>query len=142
MLRLLAAITLAAAPALAQDDPLAEYLWEARPILIFADSPRDPRVVAQLAQFEAAQRDLDERDIVVILDTEEDSALRDRFHPRDFQFVLIGKDGEVKYRKPDPVPIRELVRLIDRIPLRQQEMRAQRALRGIAPSSDSSELTE
>ncbi len=142
MLRLLAAALFAAAPALAQDDPLAEYLWEARPILIFADSPRDPRVVSQLAQFEAAQRDLDERDIVVILDTEEDSALRDRFHPRDFQFLLIGKDGEVKYRKPDPVPVRELVRLIDRIPLRQQEMRAQRALRGIAPTGDSSELTE
>ena len=34
--------------------------------------------------------------------------------------VLVGKDGEVKYRKPSPVTVREVIRLIDRMPLRRQ----------------------
>ncbi|SOH94125.1 protein of unknown function [Monaibacterium marinum] len=126
---LIAVLTVIAVPAAAQDDPLAEYLWVARPVIVFADSPRDPRVVEQIAAFEQAERDLEDRDVIVIIDTDADSALRDRFHPRDFQLVLIGKDGEVKYRKPDPVPIRELTRVIDRTPLRQDELRAERALR-------------
>lgn len=126
---LIAVLAVIALPATAQDDPLAEYLWVARPVIVFADSPRDPRVVEQIAAFEQAERDLADRDIIVIIDTDADSALRDRFHPRDFQLVLIGKDGEVKYRKPDPVPVRELTRVIDRTPLRQDELRAERALR-------------
>lgn len=126
---LIAVLAVIALPAAAQDDPLAEYLWVARPVIVFADSPRDPRVVEQIAAFEQAERDLADRDVIVIIDTDADSALRDRFHPRDFQLVLIGKDGEVKYRKPDPVPVRELTRVIDRTPLRQDELRAERALR-------------
>lgn len=128
--RLTAALIAIALPAGAQDDPLAEYRWVARPIIIFADSPRDPRVVEQLGEFELGRRDLEDRDVVVIVDTEQDSPLRDRFHPRDFQFLLIGKDGEVKYRKPDPVPVRELARVIDRTPMRLDELQAERALRG------------
>lgn len=139
--RLAAALILAALPAGAQENPLAEYRWVARPVIVFADSPLDPRVVEQMAEFERAQRDLEERDVVVILDTEPDSALRSEFRPRDFQLLLIDKNGDVAYRKPDPVPIRELTRVIDRIPLRMDELRAQRAERrleleqgvGVAP---------
>lgn len=130
MLKKLAVLLFAALPATAQEaDPLAEHLWAARPVILFADSLRDPRLIEQLAEFEARADDLIERDVVVIVDTDPDSALRDRFHPRDFQLLLIGKDGEIKYRKPDPVPMRELGRVIDRMPMRQDEMRAQRALR-------------
>lgn len=130
MLKLItAALILFALPAGAQDDPLAEYRWVARPVVIFADSPLDPRVIEQLAEFEQAERDLADRDVVVILDTEQGSALRTRLRPRDFQLVMISKDGEVIYRKPDPVPVRELARVIDRTPMRQDELRAERALR-------------
>lgn len=106
----------------AQMAPLAEYMWVARPIVIFADSPLDPSVAQQVAALEARQAELDERDVVVIVDTEAGSDLRTALRPRGFQFVLIGKDGQVKYRKPDPVSVREIIRLIDRMPMRQQEM--------------------
>ena len=126
----IAALPATALPGSAQEaDPLAEYLWVARPVVIFADSPLDPRVAEQLAEFEEQAEELEERDVVVIVDTDPDSALRDVLRPRDFQFVLIGKDGEVKYRRPDPVPVRELSRLIDRMPSRQDELQAERAQR-------------
>lgn len=108
--------------AMAQDNPFAAYKWTARPVVIFADSTLDPRVAQQLSMLEARQAELSERDVVIIVDTDADSPLRETLRPRDFMFVLIGKDGEVKYRKPDPVPVRDIIRLIDRMPMRQQEM--------------------
>jgi hypothetical protein len=37
--------------------------------------------------------------------------------------ALIGKDGEIKLRKPAPWDVREITRSIDKMPLRAQEMR-------------------
>jgi hypothetical protein len=37
--------------------------------------------------------------------------------------VLIGKDGRVAQRKPSPWDVREIERAIDKMPLRQQEIR-------------------
>lgn len=118
---LIALIAATALPATAQE-VLDEYLWQARPIVLFANSPNDPRLVQQLDMLTQAERDLEERDVVIIVDTDDESDLRTEFRPRDFQFLLIGKDGQVQYRRPDPVPVRELVRVIDRMPLRRQEM--------------------
>lgn len=108
---------------------LADLKWVSRPIVIFADAAIDPRLAQQLASFEARQADLDERDVVVVIDTDPDtlSDLRRKFRPRDFTILVIGKDGEVKYRKPNPITVREVMRLIDRMPLRQQEIEAQRS---------------
>ena len=105
---------------------LAELKWQSRPIVIFGDAPGDPRVIQQLSAFEARSEELEERDVVIIVDTDPDtlSDLRRSFRPRDFMVVLVGKDGEVKYRKPSPVTVREIMRLIDRMPMRQQEIRA------------------
>ncbi|WP_112321662.1 DUF4174 domain-containing protein [Oceanibium sediminis] len=122
--------TAGAASAADLDQPsLAELKWVARPIVVFADAAADPRVARQLQWFEDRIDELEERDVVILVDThpDEKTALRERFHPRDFMVVLVGKDGEVKYRKPDPVTVREIIRLIDRMPLRQQEIEAQRA---------------
>jgi len=115
------------------DQPSLDALkWSARPIVIFGDAPNDPRVVQQLAAFEDRAEELEERDVTVIVDTDPGtlSELRRKFRPRDFMVVLVGKDGEVKYRKPDPVTVREIMRLIDRMPMRQQEIRALRDAEG------------
>ena len=37
--------------------------------------------------------------------------------------VLVGKDGQIKLRKPFPWDVRELSNSIDKTPLRQQEIR-------------------
>ncbi|MSU91061.1 DUF4174 domain-containing protein [Rhodobacteraceae bacterium 2CG4] len=127
MLPLVAASLLSAAVAAAADlaqPTLDELKWVARPIIIFADSPADPRVRTQLADLEAHKPALDERDVVVLVDTDPAarSELRQTFRPRDFSVLVLGKDGEVKYRKPQPITVREVLRLIDRMPLRRQEI--------------------
>ena len=43
--------------------------------------------------------------------------------------VLLDKDGAVKLRKPLPWQVREIVRAIDKFPLRQQEIRDKQMLR-------------
>lgn len=131
MLRFLALFALLAGPALAQDeDPLAEYLWVARPLVIFAPSPADPRLVQQLEFIEARKPELEARDVVILIDSDPAarSALRTKLRPFDFQLVLVAKDGKVMLRKPRPWDVRELMRAIDKIPLRKQEIEAQKAM--------------
>ena len=67
---------------------------------------------------------LQERDIIVLIDTDPklSSSLRKKLRPHGFAFVLIGKDGQVKLRKPSPWNIREIARVIDKMPIRQQEI--------------------
>ncbi len=104
------------------------YLWKARPLVIFAPSQDDPRLVQQLEWLEDRMDEIEERDVVVIVDVQSDepSALRAQFHPRDFQILLIGKDGDVKLRKPFPWNVRELSRAIDKMPMRLQEIQSRR----------------
>jgi hypothetical protein len=99
-------------------------IWLARPVVVFADSPNDPRFRQQIDLLLARPEDLAERDVIVLTDTDPSaqSALRTRLRPRGFGLVIIGKDGEVELRKPNPWDVREITRTIDKMPLRQQEV--------------------
>ena len=63
--------------------------------------------------------------MIIITDTDPAarSPLRQELRPRGFGLVLVGKDGRVALRKPAPWDVRELTRSIDKMPLRQQEIR-------------------
>lgn len=115
----------------AEDVNLNDFLWLARPVVVFADSPADPRYRQQIELLTMRADDLLERDVVVITDTDPaaQSAVRTRLRPRGFMLALLGKDGNVYLRKPFPWDVRELSRSIDKMPLRQQEIRDRRALR-------------
>lgn len=106
-------------------DNLNEFKWIKRPLLVFSDSPLNPDFLRQMALLEEGAAQLAERDVVVIIDTDPDarSALREEMRPRGFALVLIGKDGGVKLRKPLPWNVRELSRGIDKMPMRQEEMK-------------------
>ncbi|MDG2404831.1 MAG: DUF4174 domain-containing protein, partial [Paracoccaceae bacterium] len=69
--------------------------------------------------------ELSKRDTIVLTDTNPSlkSALREKLRPRGFMLVLIGKDGGVKLRKPFPWNVREISRVIDKMPMRRQEMK-------------------
>ncbi len=107
---------------------LAPFLWRARPIVVFADTPADPAFRQQMAFLAERSGALAERDVVVIADTDPAAAseLRRALRPRGFMMALVGKDGGVKLRKPFPWDVRELTRTIDKMPLRKQEVRALR----------------
>lgn len=108
---------------------LEEFQWLKRPVVVFADSPNDPRFRQQMDLLEAEPNQLEIRDVVVLTDTDPNaqSALREKLRPRGFMMVLVGKDGIVYLRKPQPWNVRELTRSIDKMPLRQQEVRDRRA---------------
>ncbi|HKK36744.1 MAG TPA: DUF4174 domain-containing protein [Paracoccaceae bacterium] len=117
------------APAVAADaDPLDEHLWEKRPVIVFAPSENDPRFRQQMRALEERREALEERDVVVITDTTpgpsrfDTTPLREKFRPHDFNLLVVGKDGEVKLRRPGPQSADQIIRLIDRLPLRKQEV--------------------
>lgn len=105
------------------------FKWEKRPVVVFADSPADAAFHRQMEALEARPDELRDRDVIVIFDTdpEADSPIREALRPRGFMLVLIGKDGQIKLRKPQPWDVRELSRSIDKQPERQQEIRDRRA---------------
>ncbi len=110
------------------DVDLSEFVWIKRPLVVFADSPADPRYVQQMEFITERLDDLAERDVVVLTDTDPGAmtALRRKLRPRGFMLALIGKDGTVYLRKPLPWSVREISRVIDKMPMRQQEMRDRR----------------
>lgn len=103
---------------------LAEFVWLKRPVLVFADNPNDPNFTRQLELLHANPAALDERDVVVITDTDpaDPSFFRLKFRPRGFSLVLMDKDGVTTLRKPLPWDVREITRAIDKFPLARQEM--------------------
>lgn len=104
---------------------LSEFRWKNRPIVVFADSDADPAFIEQMALLRARPTTMAERDVVVLTDTNPDAKhpLRLKMRPRGFMLVLVGKDGGIKLRKPFPWSAREISRSIDKMPIRQREIR-------------------
>ena len=108
-----------------------------RPLLVFAASPADPALLAQLHMLKDSAPGLTRRDVVVIaipygapspsevtLSSEAAIEARRQFHvaPPDFTVILLGKDGGEKLRSTKPVSFTRLQEKIDSMPMRQQEM--------------------
>ncbi|MEM9580416.1 MAG: DUF4174 domain-containing protein [Pseudomonadota bacterium] len=141
-LKLLAAFCVAALPAagisqqsvtldelmVENTSDLSEFRWTHRPVIVFADSVNDPLFAQQMDLLADRATELLERDVVILTDTNPDELgpLREKLRPRGFMMVLIGKDGGVKLRKPFPYNVRELTRNIDKMPIRQREIRDRR----------------
>lgn len=112
----------------AAEQQLSDFLWLARLVVVFADSPADPRFIKQMEYLEARPEDLVSRDVIVITDTNPaaKTPIREALRPRGFDLVLIGKDGAKYLRKPQPWDVREITRSIDKMPDRQQELDEER----------------
>lgn len=112
----------------AADVDLRDFLWLKRPLVVFADNAADPRYVQQMQLLTERLEVLDDRDVVIITDTDPAarSEARMQLRPRGFMTVVLAKDGTIVLRKPEPWSVRELTRNIDKLPLRQQEIRDQR----------------
>lgn len=108
----------------ASETTLDSLLWQSRPVVVFADSPDDLQFQRQMQLLSEDAAALEDRDVLVITDTDPTarSSVRQRLRPRGFSLVLVDKDGEVKMRQPRPLRVREITHAIDRWPLRRQEM--------------------
>ncbi len=121
---------------------LGDYLWKRRPLLVFAPSQGDPRLVETLSRIEAGRCDFVDRDMVLGVVVAEG---RSRLDGQDigpdqarrltrqyanganaFTVVLIGKDGGQKLRVDDVPDLQRIYDLIDGMPMRGAEMRADR----------------
>ena len=87
-------------------------------------TPNNPQFGRQLDEIRARADEFVIRDVVVIFDAapEDRSDLRQVMHPHGFSVAIIDKDGEVKARRPSVRSGRELMGVIDKFPLRRQEM--------------------
>ena len=112
----------------AETADLSLFLWTKRLVIVFSDSEADPRFIEQVALLAERSNELAERDVQIILDSnpEAKTALRQKFRPRGFMLMLVGKDGQAYLRKPLPWNVREISRSIDKLPQRQQEIRDRR----------------
>jgi hypothetical protein len=112
-------------PRNAADVTLEEFLWVARPIIVFADTPADPRVAEQLQLLADRPDALLARDVVIIVDTDPsaETSVRTALRPRGFSLVVLQKDGSVGFRRPAPRDVREISRGIDSFSLRREEIR-------------------
>lgn len=120
-----------AAPSIFVDDPdvtLKQFKWKKRLVVVFADSPQDPRFIQQMEYLTERAEDLAERDVVVLTDTNPSAhgPLREALRPRGFMLTLVVKDGTIYLRKPRPWDVREISRTIDKLPMRQDEVRERR----------------
>lgn len=125
-----AAVVVAAQAEAAPDEQptLPDLLWIARPIVVFADTPNDPRFVQQMQMLDQQPAELVDRAVVILTDTDPAARgpLRLELRPRGFGLVLIDLDGSIVQRRPAPTTAREIINLIDRLPSRRQESGSRR----------------
>ena len=109
----------------AGDVDLSEFVWKKRPVVVFADDPADPAFVEQIELLNAGLDRLKERDVIVLTDTDPSvlSPVRRKLRPRGFMLAIISKEGRVQLRKPFPWDVREISRTIDKMTIRQREIR-------------------
>lgn len=121
------------------DFRLADYRWEHRIILIFGPDKSDNKFYEQQALFSSISDGVEDRDLMVVsilndgtsnadgqsITNESTQRLRDQFNISDDQFsiLLIGKDGGEKLRSEFVLSPEYVFSVIDRMPMRQREMR-------------------
>ncbi len=121
---------------------LGDYRWQSRPLLLFAPTDRDPRLVETLSRIEASSCDVVDRDMVIgVVVAEGKSTLDGHVITADaaqrlmkqfaigsatFSTVLIGKDGGEKLRVNGVPDVQAIYAVIDGMPMRNREMRTNR----------------
>ena len=130
----------ALAPAQATAAELGDYLWQSRPLLVFAPTEGDPRLVETMRRIDASRCDFIDRDMVLgrivadgtstldghAVDTTQAQRLASDFGigANGFSVVLIGKDGGEKLRVNDIPDLAAIYAVIDGMPMRGREMSA------------------
>lgn len=128
------------APSPAVEFDLSNYQWRHRVALIFAPSERSPTYQQQMQAWQANTAGTLDRHLKLVevlgrvgradgqfITPASVERLRQRFGvtTEDFAVILVGKDGTEKQRNQAPINPIMLFRVIDAMPMRQQEMRSQ-----------------
>ena len=108
-------------------EPLTQYLWKHRVVLSFSAAESTPERISLLRQIEQYQCEFDDRQMVhidLIAGSNDHQLLSRQFSlpNKNFNLVLLGKDGDVKLLTSQP-SLENLLTLIDTMPMRQRELR-------------------
>lgn len=109
----------------AQNDPIEQYKWKNRVLLVFGASYDDPLIRTQDEIINSDKGGFDERGVVVTYIHSADRhglARRYKVPENTFAVILIGKDGERKETWLEPVEAEEIFIAIDIMPMRQREI--------------------
>ena len=109
---------------------LSTFKWKNRVLVLLAPSDHDPRLGEQQASATAAAAGFSERDLIVVAEIGTEGPLHRMCGTRvgDFQVVLVGKDGRSTLQWSKPVSSEVLFSVIDKMPMRRDEMRQPRRL--------------
>jgi uncharacterized protein DUF4174 len=110
------------------DTDLAGFKWKNRVLVVLAPSENDPQLKEQRTIDAVATDGFSERDLIEVAEIGAESPLHRRFGIKvsDFQVLLIGKDGHTAAQWAKPVSSEVLYAVIDRMPMRREEMRRQK----------------
>ncbi|MBK67806.1 MAG: hypothetical protein CMP22_06715 [Rickettsiales bacterium] len=123
-----------------------QYMWQYRPIVLLVKAESNQDYKDQMAQFDRNKTALKDRDIKLIRIIDGQSHEKARVYINDelkpnlqtnvffehfqinpdqdqFTLILIGKDGGVKLKQNQFVPLEQITGLIDSMPMRKKEMR-------------------
>ena len=131
-----------------QGQHLEEYRWENRILLVKTKNEWSEKYRDQLEVFRGATEALKERKIILyqivgsqydLIDYtnkrhKESGALSNEMtdhllnHKNQFEIILIGLDGGIKYRKTELLTMEDLFSIIDSMPMRRAEMRKKKGV--------------
>ena len=122
-----------------QEDFLGQYQWKNRIILIFSPTVQNVSLQAQKIEFTSYLKQFLERDLIQLevlpdrmINSQSEAVnlfhhaiLRKKYDVAEdeYKFILIGKDGGVKFNSDRFVTREDLFSLIDAMPMRKREMR-------------------
>jgi hypothetical protein len=106
---------------------LSGFKWKNRVLVVLAPSDHDQQLREQQAIAAAAAAGFSERDLIVVAEIGAEGPLHRMFSTKigDFQVVLVGKDGRSILQWSKPVSAEVLSSVIDKMPMRRDEMRQQ-----------------
>jgi hypothetical protein len=119
--------------------PLESFQWENRILVLFASHSDDESYQTQINKFSSLDDQFKDRDLILfsifnegcstlndeVISDSSSQSIRERLSPQENSYFifLIGKDGGVKLKQDEVLEPDELFRVIDRMPMRQREMR-------------------
>lgn len=106
------------------DNLIAKQLWSKRVIVIYTSTTDDQDYVKQIDLLAKQQKDLQARDIVIMLQIKgkKPHTPAHKENKNDFRVVLIGKDGTTKEVFTTPVTVNKINNIIDKMPMRKHEI--------------------
>ena len=102
---------------------LNQYLWKNRIILTFADDEDHPGLIKLKAEMKENECEILNRDLLHFhFSNDGKTGNHITTNDQSFRILLIGKDGGIKYESNQYVSLIQLFKLIDSMPMRQDEM--------------------